>query len=61
MNKIICENCRWWVAIKDSMYGECHRYPPSVFYREEVYEPQSFLFPKTDVDSFCGDFKEKNQ
>lgn len=56
MNNIRCENCRWWIAIKDSIYGECHRYPPPIFGTEHFLKPTEFLFPKTTGNNFCGEF-----
>ena len=63
-----CENCRFWdldgvflVAAPDDeardRFSECHRYPPTQGFFEEV--DQNFIprFPVTLNNQWCGEFQ----
>lgn len=51
-----CELCRHW------LYGDCHRYPPTVL-RASVQprpeRPTLGVWPETDSDALCGEFKTR--
>lgn len=62
-----CENCRYF-----SEAGECRRYPPQVVesidsesaeYTEQVFVSSTTLtyWPDVEPDSWCGEFKEKDE
>ena len=61
MKKQECENCKYWLASEEikfnekSLTGECRRYPPVLYFKRS----DIFIFPITDNDNWCGEYKEK--
>ena len=52
-----CGTCRFWVKFRnDSEDGDCARYPPTVFYVDDVFEAE---FPQTHYDLWCGEHQPK--
>lgn len=56
-----CKNCKYfrtWVTLQTK--GDCHRYPPIfVEVNNSTDEFHEFTFPATNINDWCGEFKEK--
>jgi hypothetical protein len=71
MSNRTCRVCQFWQENDDeSGTGQCRRYPPTVFDVERVkvptghgYEREEWrsveIFPDTEEDEWCGEFKKR--
>lgn len=55
-----CKTCAYWTVQTQSVYGQCHRYPP----RPDVVEAESETVqrdvrPLTTANEWCGEWKGK--
>lgn len=56
-----CGNCKFfneWDTTSPQSYspGVCRRFPP----RETSFMVDTYIFPKTDSENWCGEWKTKN-
>jgi len=61
MTRQICETCRFFVpaeAHRNIGGGNCHRYPPAVFWDHDVQEPW-WEFPAMIRDEWCGEWRPR--
>lgn len=53
MSEPRCDRCVYWQETTSCTEGDCRRYAPL------MNDVASGLWPKVDVDDWCGDFKQK--
>ena len=61
-----CENCKFWDDDLGNNDGICHRYPPQYTLlmcngpeSTSVEDCDQGTWPITDINDWCGEFKEK--
>jgi len=63
--KSTCKNCQWWVKGEFYEYGSCHKRSPipiTILTNSTEFgrrKEESYGFPDTDPENFCGDHKKK--
>ena len=57
-----CQDCQYWVSIRDNPeMGECRRYPPVVMAHTVIGSVQSLItkWPSTQATAGCGEYQMK--
>ena len=62
-----CKDCKFFEAYGGkSVFGECRRYPPTIFAETTTADESDIVvsstdvqFPRLGMDEWCGEFKDK--